>query len=392
MNYKKLEEDKNELITRAESILKNAKEAEKELTEEEIKEVKELHERAQKIKEEINLREENEKMLNELKEDKETNIETRAEEKSKETLEREEFSDFIRGRVGLNKRATLSNMTFTDNSAVVPKTIVNEIIRKIYNISPILERSTRYNVSGTLELPYYPALHEGNYDNITVGYQNEFSEITSTSGKFSTIELKGYLAGALTKISLSLINNAQFDIVNFVVNEMAYQISRFIEKELIHGTENKVAGLSTLSNTLTAASTSVISADEVIRLKDMVKDEYQNNGIFIMSPATRTALRLLKDQRGMYLLNDDISTPFGTNLLGKPVFVSDNMDDMAASKTTIFYGDMTGLATNFSEQINIQVLREHYAPMHAVGVVGFFEFDSKVANEQKIAKLVMAAS
>ena len=67
MNYKKLEEDKNELIARAESILKNAKEAEKELTEEEIKEVKELHERAQKIKEEINLREENEKMLNELK-------------------------------------------------------------------------------------------------------------------------------------------------------------------------------------------------------------------------------------------------------------------------------------------------------------------------------------
>lgn len=392
MNYKKLEEDKNELITRAESILKNAKEAEKELTEEEIKEVKELHERAQKIKEEINLREENEKMLNELKEDKETNLETRAEEKPQEALEREEFSDFIRGKVGLNKRATLSNMTFTDNSAVVPKTIVNEIIRKVYDISPILERSTRYNVSGTLELPYYPALNDGNYDNITVGYQSEFSEITSTSGKFSTIELKGFLAGALTKISLSLINNAQFDIVNFVVNEMAYQISRFIEKELIHGTENKVAGLSTLSNTLTAASTSVISADEVIRLKDMVKDEYQNNGIFIMSPATRTALRLLKDQRGMYLLNDDISTPFGTNLLGKPVFVSDNMDNIAASKTTIFYGDMSGLATNFSEQINIQVLREHYAPMHAVGVLGFFEFDSKIANEQKIAKLVMAAS
>lgn len=355
----------NELITRAESILKNAKEAEKELTEEEMKEVKELHERAQKIKEEINLREENEKMLNELKEDKETNIETRAEEKSKETLEREEFSDFIRRKVGLNKRATLTNMTFTDNSAVVPKTIVNEIIRKVYDISPILERSTRYNISGTLELPYYPALNYGNYDNITVGYQNEFSEITSTSGKFSTIELKGYLAGALTKISLSLINNAQFDIVNFVVNEMAYQISRFIEKELIHGTENKVAGLSTLSNTLTAASTSVISADEVIKLKDMVKDEYQNAGIFIMSPATRTALRLLKDQRGMYLL-------------GKPVFVSDNMDNMAASKTTIFYGDMSGLATNFSEQINIQVLREHYAPMHAVGVLGFFEFDSKI--------------
>jgi HK97 family phage major capsid protein len=111
-----------------------------------------------------------------------------------------------------------------------------------------------------------------------------------------------------------------------------------------------------------------------------------------MSPATRTALRLLKDQRGMYLLQDDLTSLFGSVLLGRPVFVSENMENMAAGKTTIFYGDMTGLATKFSEEINIQVLREHYAAMHAIGVVGFFEFDSKVINEQKIAKLVMAAA
>lgn len=392
MNYKKLVEDKNELITRAESILTTAKEAEKQLTEEEMNEVKDLHVRAKKIDEEIKLREENEAMINNLKEDKETNIEVRSEEKSVEDTEREAFDNFLRGKVDLNTRDALSNMTFSDNTSIVPKTITDQIIRKVYDICPILDRSTKYNVKGTLEIPYYPALNDGNYDNITVAYQSEFTDVASTTGKFSTIELTGFLAGALTKISKSLINNAQFDVVNFIVNEMSYQISRFIEGELIHGTSQKVSGLSTLSNSLTAASASAITADEVIQLKDMVKDTYQNNGIFIMSPATRTALRLLKDQRGMYLLQDDITSPFGSVLLGKPVFVSDNMENMAASKTTIFYGDMSGLATKFSENINVQVLREHYAAQHAVGVVGFFEFDSKVINEQKIAKLVMAAS
>jgi HK97 family phage major capsid protein len=111
-----------------------------------------------------------------------------------------------------------------------------------------------------------------------------------------------------------------------------------------------------------------------------------------MSPATRTALRTLKSNTGYYLLNDDISTPFGSSLLGKPVYVSDNMPDMAAGKTAIYYGDMRGLATKFSEEMTIEVLREKYATQHAVGVVGWLEFDSKVEDAQKIAKLVMKAS
>jgi hypothetical protein len=59
--------------------------------------------------------------------------------------------------------------------------------------------------------------------------------------------------------------------------------------------------------------------------------------------------------------------------------------------TVIFYGDMSGLATKFGEDMTIEVLREKYATQHAVGVVGWVEFDSKVENDQKIAALVMHA-
>ena len=65
---------------------------------------------------------------------------------------------------------------------------------------------------------------------------------------------------------------------------------------------------------------------------------------------------------------------------------------MAASKTAVVYGDMSGLAVKVSEDINIEVLREKYATQHAVGVVGWIEIDAKIENQQKIAVLKMAAA
>ena len=181
---------------------------------------------------------------------------------------------------------------------------------------------------------------------------------------------------------------------------MAEHIARFIERELLIGTPAvvdpetpaKVLGLYTLTNAVTAASASAITADEIVKLHDAVKDRYQTNAIWIMSPATRTALRLLKDEMGRYLLQDDISSPFGSSLLGKPVYVSDNMPEIGASANVIYYGDMKGLATKFDEEINIQVLRERFADEHADGVVGWFSFDAKTMDQQMIAKLTMAAS
>ena len=395
MNQKELIEKKNDLITRAEDTLNKAKTEERELTDAEMAELAEIRDNVKKIKDMLEMsdffKSEGQKPM----------IEEKALEKGEEKMiddnkdraanETRSFENYIRGIV-TNER---TNMTFGDNGAVVPTTIANRIIKKVYDICPILERSTKYNVKGTLELPYY----DTSTTTISVAYKDEFSALTSSSGTFNSITLTGYLAGALTKISRSLINNSQFDIVAFVVDEMAYAIKRFIENELLNGTPgnppstpSKVLGLYGLTNYITAAAQTAVTADEVVQLHDKIKDEFQENAIWIMSPATRTALRLLKATTGYYLLNDDVSSPFGTTLLGKPVYVSDNMPNMAAGKNAIFYGDFRGLATKFNEELSIEVLREKYADEHAVGVIGWFEFDSKVEDAQKIAKLVMASA
>ena len=386
---KELVEKKNDLITRAEDVLNTAKAEKRELTDAEAQELAEIRDNVRRIMKTLELKGEFDKMEGDaMEKEGMPKDETRKCGDKNETRAMEDekaFADYIRGVV--NERA--NNLTPASNSAgvTIPTTIANRIIKKVYDICPILEKSTKYNVKGTLEIPYYDV----DTTTITVAWATEFQELDSNVGKFTNIQLTGYLAGALTLISRSLINNSQFDIVSFVVDQMAYSIRRFIENTLLNGS-GSVTGLSTLTNSLTAQSSTAITSDEVVKLKDKVKDAFQNNAIWIMSPSTRTALRLLKDEVGRYLLQDDITSPFGTVLLGKPVYVTDNMPNMGAGATAIYYGDMTGLATKFSEDMNIQVLREKYATQHAIGVVGWLEFDSKVEDAQKIAKLVMAGN
>ena len=62
---------------------------------------------------------------------------------------------------------------------------------------------------------------------------------------------------------------------------------------------------------------------------------------------------------------------------------------IAAGAKAILYGDYSGLSTNIREDISIEVLREKYATQHAIGVVSWFEFDSKVTDNQKLAVLTM---
>ena len=302
-----------------------------------------------------------------------------------ETVEQSEeraFASYIRGKV---ETRTAVNMVPADNGAIIPKTIANRIVKKIDEISPIVNASTHYTVKGQLDLPYYDEKTSA----ITVAYSDEFATLEANIGKFEKISLNGFLAGALTKISRSLMNNSDVSLVDFVVEDMAMKIARWLEKEFLVGTSGKIEGLSTCKQTVTAAAATAVTADELIDLQEAIIDHYQAGAMWIMNRKTRTAIRKLKDGSGRYLLQDDITAPFGKVLLGKPVYTSDNMDEMAAGKTAIFYGDFSGLACKFAEDPSIQVLQEVYATQHAIGAVGWLEVDAKIQVEQAIAQLKM---
>lgn len=309
---------------------------------------------------------------------------------SQEVLEERAFEAYVMGRSS-ELRAGEQNITMSNNGAIIPVTIANRIIKKVTDICPVFRGAIRYNVKGTLKIPVWGKANSTH--DIAVGYQTEFTEITADSGKFTSVDLSGYLAGALVLIGNSVENNGSFSVVNFIVNQMAEEIAIFLEKELLTGTgSNAAQGAVHTTNGITATSATAVTSDELITLQAQIKQAYQANACWTMNTATFTAIKKLKDSDGKYLLQNDLSEGFPYRLLGKPVYISDNMPAMAAGAKAILYGDYSGLSVNMRENISIEVLREKYATQHAIGVNALFEFDSKVADSQKLAVLTMKAS
>lgn len=295
--------------------------------------------------------------------------EEKEEKRSIEELEERSFEALIR-----ENRAD-GNMAKADNGAVIPTTIANRIIERVKQIAPIYALATKFNVKGKLTFPV-------GKDSIITAYGTEFTALTSTKVGFDSLELDGYLVGALSKISNSLINNAQFDIVSYVVNKVAESIAIFLEKELINGTTKINGVLDTTNNTNVGkfeTTDNVPTTDELIAMQVEIPQENQAGCMWLVSNKTLVALRQLKDNNNRYLLQDDITNGFGYTLLGKPVMVSDNMTDV-----NVVYGDFSAMYVNVHEDVAIQVLNEKYADEHATGVLAWLEVDARVIEPQKL--------
>ena len=381
-DLKSLQEQRNEAVQAMKDLTSAAEAEQRAFSEEETAKFDELEKKVNTLDASIQRMERARDLsLNVISEKKK-------EELTQEQLEERAFEAFLRSEV-LQERAGDVNMTKGENGAVIPTTIANKIITKVHEISPIYSMATKYNVNGTLTIPYYPA----DANDVTMAFATEFDELESTSGKFNSIQLTGFLAGALSKISKSLINNSQFNIVDFVITNMAETIARWLEGKLINGATGKIDGaIAGITQAVQTAAATAITANELIDLQESIPDAFQANACWIMSRATRTAIRKLKDREERYILNQDATTKWGYTLFGKPVYVSENMPAMTAGNASILYGDFSGLAVKMSEDMEIQVLREKYATQHAVGVVAWMEVDAKVENAQKLAKLVQKAS
>lgn len=296
------------------------------------------------------------------------------EKRSTEELEARAFENFIREQ-------RTGEMAKGDNGAVIPQTIANKIIDTVKQVAPIYALTTKFNVKGKLQFPVAKG-------SITTGYQEEFKAITSSNVGFTNVELNGYLIGALSKVSVSLINNAQFDIVSYVVNKIAQSIAEFLEKELIVGATN-IKGITDTSyegkgvQKVTTFKEGVISTDDLIETQGEVKMNVQDGCQWLMNQSTLNEVRKLKDNNGQYVLNPDLRTGFGFELLGKHVMISDEMP-----ADTIIYGDWSAMYVNIHEDVNIRPLNEKYADEHAVGFVAWAELDAKLCELNKFTKLV----
>ena len=382
MEFKQLLEKRNELVEKVNQLFSKCEEEKRAFNEEEKASYEAMSKEIKDIDDTVRMFDASKTLADGKK--------IPASSKAQADFEKESraFASYLRKGKIVETRVAV-NMTTGDNGAIIPATIAAKIIETVENICPIFNMTTKYNVKGTITFPVY----DESEDKVQCAYATEFTALDSHTGKFTPVVLGGYLVGALTKISKSLINNAQFDVVSYVISKVSLAIARFLEKECLLGTGSSACQgvLVGATQKVTAAAATAITADEIIDMQLKVPQQYQDGATWIVNVDTLGALRKLKDKEGDYLLTKDLTQGFGFLLLGKPVYLSDNMPKIKANAKPIVYGDFSGLYSNLRPGIEMQMLNEKYADEHAVGVVTWYEVDTKVIEPQKVAVLEMAA-
>ncbi len=371
-DLKNLIEKRNEKLVKMDELTEKAINEERAFSDEEKTEFEELEAEVRALSDTVEkCRAEYDKEMETLPEEK------RAEIKTEEAEERA-FAEYIRGNKISDELRAESNFTLGDNGAVIPKSIVNRIFEEVKERSNIFNEAEKFYAGGTLSFPVYEETEE---KKIEMAYAEEFKDLTASSGQFKNIDLTGYLAGALVKVSRSLLNNSQFDLLSFIISKVAEKVSDFIEQELFNGTEGKITGLSKLT-----AVSEEVTEDNIITLQDSVLQCYQSRCHWIMNNKTKDKIRHFKTTDGDYYLVRDYSNDgYNWSLLGKGVELTDAVKD-----DTVYYGDFSGLKIKIAEEPNLQVLNELFAIQHAIGVVAWCEIDANVIEPQKI-KCIKAA-
>lgn len=377
----KLTEKRNNLYAQAQKLVELAQKEERAFTDEEkasyqsaVTEIRSLDEQ---------LRAENE--IRSLALNKEQNS---GGKETKEEQETRMFRSFL-----LGEQEARADMTYGANGAVIPDTIMNKVIDRVAEISPLFAAATKYAIKGDITIPKI----DRSSGDITVAFAAEFSTLTANGFKFSSIPLSGKLAASLVLISKQLINNSQIDVVSIVIQKLSEKIAAFVENFLLNG-DSSIANsglkgsIDTTNNVKSVASVAALTADDLVDVQDTIPDAYQANACWIMHSSLRNKIRKLKDGQQNYLLISDFSKGSGYTLLGKPVYLTDNLPtaaNAASGDIIAYYGDFSGLAVKTGEQAEFQLLIEKYAEQHAIGINTWFEIDARVENTQKIAALAL---
>lgn len=379
-NLKELTEQRADLIANMQKILAKAKEEKRAMSEEEEKEFNETDLKIKAIDKTIaaekRARDLSLKTVSTKKHEEDKKEEERAQE---EAAEERAFIAFIKGQP-LEERAGEVQLTQGNNGAIVPTHIAKRIIKAVRDMVPYLSISDVITTNGKLSVPVYS---ENSTKKVNADYVDEGNELVDNVGEFTTIDLNGYVIGALALVSKKLISNSDIDVISFIVNRVAEAMAEKLEMEFTTG-KLKIKGIINTEKKITTAASTAITYDELVSVKHSLKQRFRNKAVWIMHPDTYTALCKLKDGNGQPYFKED-----EYKILGCKVYESDSMPKIAAGEKPIVFAEPSGFTIKATKQVEITILKEKFATKNMIGVMAFGEYDATITDKKKVTALEM---
>ena len=193
-------------------------------------------------------------------------------------------------------------------------------------------------------------------------------------------------------MSEELLNDSVFNIESYISKEFARRIGNKEEDAFFNGDGvGKPIGIFNATGGaevgVTAASSTAITADELIDLFYSLKAPYRKNAVWVLNDATIKAIRKLKDNNGNYLWQPALTANTPDTILGRPVFTSSYVPTIAAGAKTIAFGDFSYYWVADRQSRSFKRLNELYAATGQVGFVATQRVDGKLILPEAIKVL-----
>ena len=230
----------------------------------------------------------------------------------------------------------------------------------------------------------------------TASWVDEEGTITDSDDAFGQVSIGAYKLGTLIKVSNELLNDSVFDLEAYISKEFARRIGNKEEDAFFNGNGtgkpvgifNSTGGAQT---GVTAASSSAVTADEIIDLFYSLGSPYRKNAVWVLNDATVKAVRKLKDGSGNYLWQPALTSGTPDVLLGRPVYTSAYVPTIASGAKVIAFGDFNYYWIADRQGRVFKKLNELYAATDQTGFVATQRVDGKLILPEAIKVLQMKA-
>ena len=224
--------------------------------------------------------------------------------------------------------------------------------------------------------------------------------VVATKGTASWIDEEGAYTesdDSFDQVSEELLNDSVFDLESYIAKGFARRIGAKEEEAFFTG-DGSGKPLGVLAATggaetgVTAASSTAITADELMDLFYSLKSPYRKKAVWVLNDSTIKAVRKLKDSTGQYLWQPSLAAGTPDTLLGRPVKTSAYMPVIAAGAKTIAFGDFSYYWIADRQGRSFKRLNELYAANGQVGFLGSQRVDGKLVLSEAVKVLAQKAS
>ena len=269
---------------------------------------------------------------------------------------------------------------------LVPDTFEKKLVKGLTNENLLRRLGTVMKTTKTMKIPR--VVEEGSASWIPEGEIVHLSETT-----FGEIVLNAYKLSKRVLVSDELLEDADFDVEDFIYQMFVHAIAKAEEAAFFTGDGNgKPVGIVYQAEVGKVIDNAVdLSFDDLIDLIFSIKEPYRKNAVFILSEDTEVRLRKLGLYDGKPAWRKALNEDEPDTLLGYPVYVTNEMPDVDAGNKPVLFGDFSYYWIGERGKRSVKRLVERYADQGQVAYITSERVDAKLVLPEAVKCLEVKA-